>query len=36
MLPKGGPTERINIDDKVMLEFYKMEKEFEGAIELEV
>lgn len=35
MLPKGGTTEKINIDDKILLEYYKLEKDFEGAIELE-
>ena len=29
----GG--EKINIDDKVLLEYYKLEKDFEGLIELE-
>ena len=33
-LPKQG-TERVNVDDKVLLEYYRMEKEFDGAIELE-
>ena len=35
MLPKGGTTEKINIDDKILLEYYRLEKDFEGAIELE-
>lgn len=35
MLPKGQGGEKINIDDKVLLEYYKLEKDFEGAIELE-
>lgn len=35
MLPKGDGPEKINIDDKVLLEYYKLEKDFEGAIELE-
>lgn len=34
-LPKGEPGERINIDDKVLLEYYRLEKDFEGSIELE-
>lgn len=33
-LPKQG-TERVNVDDKVLLEYYRLEKEFNGAIELE-
>ena len=33
-LPKQG-TERVNVDDKVLLEYYRLEKEFDGAIELE-
>lgn len=35
MLPKGHGGEKINIDDKVLLEYYKLEKDFEGPIELE-
>ena len=35
MLPKGHGGEKINIDDKVLLEYYKLEKDFEGLIELE-
>lgn len=35
MLPKGQGGEKVNIDDKVLLEYYKLEKDFEGAIELE-
>ena len=35
MLPKGGGRERIDINDKILLEYYKLEKEFEGSIELE-
>lgn len=35
MLPKGHGGENINIDDKVLLEYYKLEKDFEGPIELE-
>lgn len=34
-LPKGEPGERVNIDDKVLLEYYRLEKDFEGSIELE-
>ncbi len=34
MLPKGS-RERVDIDDKVLLEYYKLEKDFEGSIELE-
>ena len=34
MLPKGK-VEDVNIDDKVMLEYYRLEKSFEGNIELE-
>ena len=32
-LPKGG-IEKVNIDDKVLLEYYRLEKDFEGNIEL--
>lgn len=35
MLPKGQGGEKVNIDDKVLLEYYKLEKDFEGEIELE-
>lgn len=35
MLPKGEGTEKIDIDDKVLLEYYKLEKNYEGPIELE-
>ena len=35
MLPKGGGSEKVNIDDKILLEYYKLEKDFEGPIELE-
>ena len=28
-------TERVNVDDKVLLEYYRLEKDFDGAIELE-
>ncbi len=34
MLPKGS-RERVDVDDKVMLEYYRLEKDFEGSIELE-
>ena len=34
MLPKGS-REKVDIDDKVMLEYYKLEKDFEGFIDLE-
>ncbi|MBR2886169.1 MAG: type I restriction endonuclease subunit R [Clostridia bacterium] len=33
-LPKGGGT-KVDVDDKVLLEYYKLEKDFEGNIELE-
>ena len=33
-LPKQG-TDRVDVDDKVLLEYYRLEKEFDGAIELE-
>jgi len=35
MLPKGPSTEKVTVDDKILLEYYKLEKDFEGAIELE-
>ncbi|XME04058.1 type I restriction endonuclease subunit R [Lachnospiraceae bacterium C1.1] len=35
MLPKGAGNERVSVDDKVLLEYYKLEKNFEGQIELE-
>jgi len=35
MLPKGPSVEPVNIDDKVLLEYYKLEKTFEGDIGLE-
>ena len=35
MLPKENGTERVSVDDKIMLEYYKLEKDFEGSIELE-
>lgn len=35
MLPKRGPSEKVNVDDKILLEYYKLEKKFEGSIELE-
>ena len=34
VLPKGS-REKVDIDDKVLLEYYKLEKDFEGSIELE-
>lgn len=34
MLPKGG-SEKVFIDDKVLLEYYKLEKDFDGSIQLE-
>jgi type I restriction enzyme, R subunit len=34
MLPKGG-KEKVNMDDKVLLEFYRLERNFEGSIKLE-
>lgn len=34
ILPKGS-TEKVYIDDKVLLEYYKLQKDFEGNIELE-
>ncbi len=34
LLPKG-PKEKIELDDKLLLEYYKIEKSFEGDIELE-
>ncbi len=34
MLPKDD-TERLQVDDKVLLEYYKLEKNFEGSITLE-
>lgn len=35
MLPKGGGAGKIDIDDKVLLEYYRLEKDYEGSIELE-
>lgn len=35
MLPKGGGAGKVDIDDKVLLEYYRLEKDFEGPIELE-
>ena len=35
MLPKGQGADRVSVDDKVLLEYYKLEKDFEGKIELE-
>ncbi len=34
MLPKGS-AEPVYVDDKVLLEYYKLQKDFEGAIELQ-
>lgn len=34
MLPKGS-REKVDVDDKVLLEYYRLEKDFEGSIELE-
>lgn len=34
MLPKGG-KDKVSVDDKVLLEFYRLEKDFEGEIKLE-
>lgn len=34
MLPKGG-GEKVDVDDKVLLEYYRLEKDFEGNIGLE-
>lgn len=34
MLPKGG-TETVYVDDKVLLEYYRLEKDFDGGIELQ-
>lgn len=33
-LPKGS-MEHINVDEKVLLEYYRLEKDFEGSIDLE-
>ena len=35
LLPKKTWTEKIDIDDKILLEYYKLEKSFEGSIPLE-
>lgn len=35
MLPKDGSTGSINIDDKILLEYYRLEKDFEGSIKLD-
>ncbi len=35
MLPKGGGSSKVDIDDKILLEYYKLEKKFEGSIDLE-
>lgn len=34
MFPRGG-SEKVYIDDKVLLEYYKLEKDFDGSIKLE-
>lgn len=34
MLPRGD-SEKVYIDDKVLLEYYKLEKDFDGSIKLE-
>lgn len=34
MLPKGG-RDKAYVDDKVLLEYYRLEKDFEGGIQLE-
>ena len=34
MLPKGS-SEYVYVDDKVLLEYYKLQKDFDGAIELQ-
>ncbi len=34
MLPKGG-IDKVVVDDKVLLEYYRLEKDFEGEIKLE-
>jgi type I restriction enzyme R subunit len=34
MLPKSG-RDKVFVDDKVLLEYYRLEKDFEGGIELE-
>ena len=33
-LPKGG-ADSVSVDDKILLEYYRLEKDFEGSIELE-
>lgn len=35
LLPKGGGGGKVDINDKVLLEYYKLVKSFEGPIELE-
>ena len=35
MLPRDIVTEKVDLDDKIMLEYYKLEKEFEGSIDLQ-
>ena len=34
MLPHGG-RDKVTVDDKVLLEYYRLEKEYEGGIQLE-
>lgn len=34
MFPRGG-SDKVYIDDKVLLEYYKLEKDFDGSIKLE-
>ena len=34
MLPRGG-RDKVTVDDKVLLEYYRLEKEYEGGIQLE-
>ena len=34
-LPKGMGPARVDVDDKVLLEYYRLEKDFEGSIKLE-
>ena len=33
MLPKGS-SEVVNVDDKILMEYYKLEKDFDGSIDL--
>ena len=35
MLPKGG-RDKVYVDDKVLLEYYRLERDFEGGIQLEI